>query len=504
MLALAHVLEPRGWPTGIPRALHGRLRALPPYLMGESDGQPKSPEWAAAICGVPTPSDPGAGAADGRRRRTLITLSWSLQRGRARRAAVLDGGGARRDARPDRPAGRRVRLRLRRDRRDRAVAPSGCAARPCRRAEPGRDVHPGCPDRRHAAATRASPTTSTAARCTYPDIRLVYWAGGNPFHHHQDLERLPRGWRGRRRSSSTSRAGPPPRKRADIVLPATTHLERDDIGARPRRPLCSPCAADPAGRRGARRLRDLVGARRAGSAPGRAFTEGRTAADWIASSTTSIAGWRPRRASRCRTSTSFGRGTGSGCRSRPGPNRTLFAPFRDDPGGGTAEDAVGQDRDLLRRRSTASATTTARAIRSGCRRGNGSARRRRPRRCTSFRRSPATSCTASSRARSPTCRARGRKRILIHPDDAAARGIGDGDLVRVFNARGACRARARVSDSIRPGVVALPTGAWFGDPGGNLDPHGNPNVLTLDVGTSRLAQGSSAHTALVEVARLDA
>ena len=92
--------------------------------------------------------------------------------------------------------------------------------------------------------------------------------------------------------------------------------------------------------------------------------------------------------------------------------------------------------------------------------------------------------------------------LVIHPGDATAREIRGGDLVRVFNARGACRARAHVSDGIRPGVVALPTGAWFGDPGDNLDPHGNPNVLTLDVGTSRLGQGSSAHTALVDVERL--
>ena len=27
-------------------------------------------------------------------------------------------------------------------------------------------------------------------RLTYPDIRLIYWAGGNPFHHHQDINRL--------------------------------------------------------------------------------------------------------------------------------------------------------------------------------------------------------------------------------------------------------------------------------------------------------------------------
>ena len=31
-------------------------------------------------------------------------------------------------------------------------------------------------------------------RYTFPDIRLVYWAGGNPFHHHQDLNRLQRAW----------------------------------------------------------------------------------------------------------------------------------------------------------------------------------------------------------------------------------------------------------------------------------------------------------------------
>jgi biotin/methionine sulfoxide reductase len=89
--------------------------------------------------------------------------------------------------------------------------------------------------------------------------------------------------------------------------------------------------------------------------------------------------------------------------------------------------------------------------------------------------------------------------ILIHELDAAARGITSGDLVRVFNTRGAVRARARVTADILPGVVALPTGAWVGPPGGNIDPNGNPNVLTRDVGTSRLGQGTSAHSALVEV-----
>ena len=92
--------------------------------------------------------------------------------------------------------------------------------------------------------------------------------------------------------------------------------------------------------------------------------------------------------------------------------------------------------------------------------------------------------------------------ILIHEKDAALRGIATGDLVRVFNSRGAVRARARVTLDILHGVVALPTGAWVGGPGQNMDANGNPNVLTRDVGTSRLGQGTSAHSALVEVHKL--
>jgi len=96
----------------------------------------------------------------------------------------------------------------------------------------------------------------------------------------------------------------------------------------------------------------------------------------------------------------------------------------------------------------------------------------------------------------------GREGLLINPLDAAARRIVDGDVVRLFNDRGACLAGARLSESVRPGVVVLPTGAWYDpDVPGGLDRHGNPNVLTLDKGTSSLAQGPSSHTTLVEVER---
>jgi biotin/methionine sulfoxide reductase len=102
---------------------------------------------------------------------------------------------------------------------------------------------------------------------------------------------------------------------------------------------------------------------------------------------------------------------------------------------------------------------------------------------------------------------RGREVASMNPRDAAARGITDGDIIRISNARGACLAAVRVTDGIRAGVIQLPTGAWY-DP---VDPneesplcvHGNPNVLTRDVGTSALAQGCTGQLTTVEVARFD-
>ena len=98
----------------------------------------------------------------------------------------------------------------------------------------------------------------------------------------------------------------------------------------------------------------------------------------------------------------------------------------------------------------------------------------------------------------------GREVATLHPDTAMRIGAQDGDIVRVWNARGACLASLRSSESIRPDCIALPTGAWF-DPqeiaGGPIEVHGNPNVLTLDIGSSSLSQGNIGHTTLVRVER---
>lgn len=108
-------------------------------------------------------------------------------------------------------------------------------------------------------------------------------------------------------------------------------------------------------------------------------------------------------------------------------------------------------------------------------------------------------------AHSQSAKRGGREVVRMHPDDAAARGIADGEVVRLFNDRGACLATASVTDTVAPGVIQISTGAWYDPAPGNAERpdcvHGNPNVLTRDEGTSRLGQGPVAQSCLVQIER---
>ena len=101
---------------------------------------------------------------------------------------------------------------------------------------------------------------------------------------------------------------------------------------------------------------------------------------------------------------------------------------------------------------------------------------------------------------------RGREVVRMHPRDAAARGIADGDIVRLFNERGACLA-AVDADRRRPRPAwcscrpAPGTTRKIPTEDKPLCVHGNPNVLTRDVGTSRLAQGCTGQLTTVQVER---
>jgi biotin/methionine sulfoxide reductase len=323
------------------------------------------------------------------------------------------------------------------------------------------------------------PYDFNGTRDTYPDIRLVYWAGGNPYHHHQDLNALHHAWQGPETIIVHEPWWTATAKRADIVFPATTPYEREDIG---RSNLDDylfhmPQLVQPVGE-----ARDdyaiFTGlAERLGV--GHAFTEGRSAEEWIERL------YREYRALAAESGievpdleTLKARNWVKLPITADGPNRTFLAPFREDPEGcplptpsGKIEifsetihgfgydDCPGHPVWLPPSEWLGTATDAA------------------PLHLVS----PQPGDKLHSQLESALADVAGARPVSLamHPMDAQARGIGTGDLVRVYNARGACRARAMVSPDIMAGVVALPTGAWFGDPDANIDPDGNPNVLTM-------------------------
>jgi anaerobic selenocysteine-containing dehydrogenase len=88
-------------------------------------------------------------------------------------------------------------------------------------------------------------------------------------------------------------------------------------------------------------------------------------------------------------------------------------------------------------------------------------------------------------------------RLVMHPDDAAARGLRDGDAVRIHNDLGEVHVPLRVTGDVRPGVVTLPKGLWRASTlNGATSTALVPDHLT-DIG-----EGACFNDARVEVERL--
>jgi len=94
------------------------------------------------------------------------------------------------------------------------------------------------------------------------------------------------------------------------------------------------------------------------------------------------------------------------------------------------------------------------------------------------------------------------QRVFINPVDAEERGIKTGQLVKVFNERGALLLPCRLTLKIRPGVVAIPQGAWWEPDEDGLDRGGNINVLTSER-WSPYAFGNTQHTIMVQVEKYE-
>lgn len=502
MLALAWVLETEVLTdhTFLERYTVGydRFRR---YLLGQSDGIPKTPEWAAPLCGC-APDGIAALARRMAATRTLITVAWSLQRAEhgeqpywmsAVLAAMLGqiglpGGGVGYGYGAIGGIGKSLQ-RL-----------SGLSL------DQGRNpVTEVIPVARIAdmLLNPGEPYDFNGERKHYPDIRLIYWAGGNPFHHHQDLNRLHEAWAGPDTIIVNEPWWTATAKRADIVFPATTPYEREDIGRSNlddylfHMPQLIPAVGE------ARNDYDVFSglARRLGAFE--TYSEGRTDADWLSALYVDFQKASSREGVDIPDLDELRTRNWIKLPIVPDKDAPSFLTlFRDDP---TANRLATPSGKIEIFSETVDgfgyADCPGHPVWLPPSEWLGSAASEAPLHLVS----PQPGDKLHSQLEAALADEEGARpeTIVIHTFAASQRAIGTGDIVRVHNVRGACLARALVSDDIHPGVVALPTGAWFGDPGENTDMNGNPNVLTLDVGTSSLGQGCSAHTALVNVTKDD-
>jgi len=480
-----------------------RLRA---YLMGEVDGIPKSAEWAAQITEVDAST-----IRDLARRmatqRTMISVSWSVQRAdhgeqpywmAIALAAMLGqiglpGGGFGFGYGASNGVGS-PRMRV-----PQPKLPTG--RNPIEAFIPVARVTDMLLD-------PGGPFDFNGRRLNYPDIHLLYWCGGNPFHKQQDLNRLLRGWRKPDTIVIHEPWWTPAARRADIVLPCATTLERNDIGASAsdRFWFVMQRAIPPVGESRTEYEIYTQLAHRLGFED--AFTEGRGEMDWLRHL---YEGTTRQLAERNLEMPSFEQFWEMGHFEFPAPEepKVLFADFRADPEANPLKtpsgkieifsetiDSFGYD-DCLGHPAWIEPAEWLGSERAQL--------------------YPLHLISNQPRVRlhsqldfgvvSRSSKVAAREPVWMNPKDAAARGINHGDVVRLYNSRGACLAGAFITEEVRSGVVQLSTGAWY-DPVqpsevGSLDKHGNPNVLTLDKGTSKLAQCCSAQTALVEVERFE-
>lgn len=337
-----------------------------------------------------------------------------------------------------------------------------------------------------------------------PDIRMVYWAGGNPFHHHQNINRLLKAWARPEMIVVHDHVWTATARHADIVLPATMALERNDIASssNDRYLVAMHKVAEPVGE-----ARDDYWiftelARRLGAEE--AFTEGRSAEDWVRHLYEET---KAGAAARGVALPDFDTWWDAGVFEKPlnAEPFDAFAAFRADPTSAPLKTPSGRIElfseviDSFRYADCPGHPTWIRP-----REGLGSPLARRfPLHLLSTQPTHRLHGQMDPVGGSRDSKIQGREPIRMHPRDAAARGFRDGDIVRVWNDRGACLAGVTLTEDMMPGVVEMATGAWYdpvhpGEPD-CLDAHGNPNVLTHDRPTSTLSQGPAAQSCLVEI-----
>ena len=502
LLGVAHTLHTEGLsdPAFLNRYTEGFDEFLP-YLLGQSDGIPKSAAWAADICEL-NEDDILSLARRMAHKRTMISVSWSLTRQdhgeQAFWAAItvaamlgqigLPGGGFGFGYSAMNYIGG-----------DFAILPYSALPQG---KNPVRDFIPVA--RITDLLTRAGETVEFDGQTlTYPEIKMMYWAGGNPFHHHQDLGRLMGAWQKPDTVIVHEWCWNSLAKRGDIVLPCTTPLERQDIAMTPRDPYIVSMSKLTEPYAQSRNDYDIFAGIASELGIFQAFTGGRSDAQWLRDIYEET---RENVAHLGHDLPEYEKLLETGWHKLDDPSepKIMLKDFRNDPVKNALSTPSGKIEIFSKTVSDfgyddCPGHTVWREPYEWL----GGSDQSHPFHLISNQPPAKLHSQIDHGSVSRASKVNGREALRIHPLDAQICGVKDGDLVRVYNNRGACLGTVVTDTTLRRNVVQMSTGSWF-DPLDPSDPyslckHGNPNVLTRDKGTSKLGQGPSAHTCLVSV-----
>jgi len=471
-----------------------------PYLAGTEDGTPKTAEWASGITGVPAEMIRGL-ARKMAKTRTTIASGWSTQRQhhgeQAPWAIVALGAMLGQMGLPG--GGVSFGLHYADGGLPRAAMPVVGGTSPG--SNPIPDPFPiACLS--DAYLNPGKTIECKGRKITYPDIQLVYTSGGNQFTHHQDTNRVIEAFRKPETIIVQDPWWTPSARFADIVLPAASDLERNDLGQMLNLITASHAAVDPQFKSRTdydilTELSDRLGYKQT-------YTEGRTEMDWVQffydaakaqSKTVKMPDFEEFWAGEGIVEFPMGKG-----------DFVHLADFREDPllkpvstASGLIEFVSPYVRKLGYDDCPAHPTWLEPVEWKGSK-----AAEKFPLQLVSPHppfRLHSQMCNTKTRT---TYTVADREPVVINADDAKARGIADGDIVRLFNDRGQVLAGAIVTPDILAGTICLHEGAWYdpAEPGkqGALDKYGSPNLLTLDVPlSSRFAQATIAGTAICDV-----
>ena len=491
MLALAYVLETEGHCDRAFLESHCTgYEVFLPYLLGHTDGAPKTPDWAASICDISADNITSLARrmASGR---TLICVSWSLQRAHHGEqpywmacvlAAMLGqiglpGGGI-----------------------GFGYGAIGNVGKTAHRLqgpvfEQGNNpISDFIPVSRIAdMLLNPNGAYDFNGQCRkYPDIRLVYWCGGNPFHHHQDLNRLNEAWQRPETIIVHEPWWTATAKRADIVLPATTQFEREDIGWAKGDPYLfhMPQMIKPVGN--AKDDYDIFHLLAKHMGCFEAFSDKKSSEQWIAkiyqdfaknarADDVAVPTWEELKAQNfVRLSI-----------DTEEFDNVPFEAFRKNPNGNPLATPSGK----IEIHSLTIAGFEYDDVPGHPVFHPPSKDHEYPLVLTS----PQPGNKLHSQLQSAIEDHQYFNTVRMHPKDAISRQLQDQDQVIVCNANGSCLAQVLISGEIKQGVVSMVTGSWYAPTPDGVDISGNPNVLTKDCGTSRLGQGAAAHNVGVEV-----